>query len=157
MRCLIVGLALLLAAQACHAFEVDGLNSGMSMEKARKSLEGSSYTDIQARENRIMAYGGNRFIILNFCKDELVLLQKHLTPGFAEFIRLVDEKRKELGKPADAWAEPADGNLPVERNALSVLWRDNSTSVKVTFTEFASNKQLDILYELKNTCKQVLR
>ena len=30
------------------------------------------------------------------------------------------------------------------------------TSVKVTYTEFASNKQLDIMYEIKNACRQVL-
>jgi hypothetical protein len=69
---------------------------------------------------------------------------------------LIDEKRKELGKPADAWTEPADGNLPVERNAVSFLWRDSLTSVKVTFTEFASNKQLDVVYEIRNVCRQVL-
>ena len=157
MRFLFAGLAMLLSAGVSHAFEVDGLSSGMSMEKVRKTLERSAYTDIQTRENSIMAYGGSRFILLNFCKDELVLLQKHLTPAFAEFVRLVDEKTRELGKPAEAWSEPADGNLPVERNAVCLLWRTGPASVKVTFTEFASNKQLDILYEIKNPCRQVLR
>jgi hypothetical protein len=158
MRHLLIGIAyILLSAHASHAFEVDGLSSGMSMERARKTLEAAAYTDIQTRENRILAYGGNRFILLNFCKDELVLLQKHLTPAFAEFVRLVDGKKKELGKPAEAWVEPVDEHLPIERNAVCFLWRDGSTSVKVTFTEFASNNQLDILYEIKNPCKQVLR
>jgi hypothetical protein len=69
---------------------------------------------------------------------------------------LIDEKRKELGRPADAWTVPDDGNLPVERNAVSFLWRDNLTSVKVTFTEFAANKQLDVVYEIRNACRQVL-
>jgi len=158
MRCLLFGLALvLLAAGASPAFEVDGLSSGMSMEKAGKALAAAGYADIQTRENRVMAYGGNRFILLNFCRDELVLLQKHLTPAFSGFVRLVDEKRKELGQPAEVWVEPVDEHLPVERNAVCFLWRDGPTSVKVTYTEFASNKQLDILYEVKNTCRQVLR
>ena len=95
-------------------------------------------------------------ILLSFCKDELVLLQKQLAPGFDNFVRLIDEKTKELGKPADAWTEPADVNLPVERNAVSFLWRDSQTAVKVTYTEFASNRQLDIMYEIKNVCRQVL-
>jgi len=69
---------------------------------------------------------------------------------------LIDEKRKELGRPADAWTEPVDVNLALERNAVSFLWRDGLTSVKVTFTEFAANKQLDILYEIRNACRQVL-
>ena len=150
-------LLILLAAPVSHSFEIDGLGSGMSMEKARKRLEGSaSYKNIQTRENGITASGGNRFILLSFCKDELVMLQKHLAPAFDNFVRLIDEKRKELGKPADAWTEPADGNLPVERNAVSFLWRDSLTSVKVTFTDFASNKQRDVVYESRNVCRQVL-
>lgn len=157
MRRLFVGLVLiLLAAKGAHSFQIDGLNSGMSMERARKYLEGSSYKNIQSRENGIIASDADRFILLNFCKDELVLVQKHLTPGFDSFVRLIDEKRKELGKPADAWTEPADANLPVERNAVSFQWRDGLTSVRITYTEFASNKQLDVLYEVENACRQVL-
>jgi hypothetical protein len=157
MRTIAVSFALLLfAVHLSHAFEIDGLSSGMSMEKARKILEGSSYKNIQTRENGILASGGNRFILLNFCRDELVLLQKHLTPGFDTFVRLIDEKRTELGKPADAWTESADHSVPVERNAVVFLWKDSLTSVKVTFTEFTSNKQLDIVYEIRNGCRQVL-
>jgi hypothetical protein len=157
MRRLFVGLVLiLLAADVSHAFEIDALSSGMSMEKAKKILEGSAYKNIQTRENGIIASGGNRFILLKFCKDELVMVQKHVPPGFDNFVRLINEKRKELGRPADAWTEPADGNLSVERNAVSFLWSDSLSSVKVTFTEFASNRQLDVLYEIKNGCRQVL-
>lgn len=158
MRHLFVVLALvLLAADVSHPFEIDGLSSGMSMSKARQVLEGSLYTTIQSRENAVIASGGNRFVLLNFCKDELVMVQKHLKPGFDHFVRLVDEKSKELGRPAEAWSEPADINLPVERNAVSFLWRDGLTSVKVTFTEFAANRQLDVLYEIRNVCRQVLK
>lgn len=157
MRHLFVGLVLvLLAAHVSHSFEIDGLKSGMSMAKAKQTLEGSFYNGIQARENSIMASGVNRFILLNFCKDKLVMVQKHLTPGFDDFVRLIDEKRKELGRPADAWTEPVDVNLPIERSAVSFLWRDGLTSVRVTYTEFAANKQLDILYEIRNVCRQVL-
>ena len=158
MRSFMTGLILmLLAAPVSQAFEIDGLSSGMSMERARKILEGASYKNIQSRDNGITAYGGNRFILLGFCKDELVLVQKHLAPGFDSFVRLVDEITKELGKPADAWTEPADVMFPVERNAVSFLWRDGVTSTKVTYTEFASNRQLDVIYEIVNTCRQVLR
>lgn len=157
MRSLWTGLALIfLIATASHAFEIDGLSSGMSIEKAKKYLEGASYKNIQVKENGIIASGGNRLILLSFCKDELVLLQKQLAPGFDNFVRLIDEKTRELGKPAVAWTEPADVNLPVERNAVSFLWRDSQAAVKVTYTEFASNRQLDIMYEVKNVCRQVL-
>jgi hypothetical protein len=157
MRCFFVGIGmLLLAVNVSHSFEIDGLSSGMSTEKAKKTLEGFAYKNIQTRENGIIASGGNRFILLKFCKDELVMVQKHMTPGFDNFVRLVDEKRKELGKPADAWTEHAESTLTVERNAVSFLWRDGLTSVKVTHTEFASNMQLDVIYEIRNACRQVL-
>jgi hypothetical protein len=152
-----VGLILiLLSPHAVPAFEIDGLSSGMSMEKAAKVLEGASYKNIQTRENGIIASGGNRFILLNFCKDGLVMVQKHLAPGFDSFVRLIEEKRRELGKPSDAWTESADVNVPVERNAVAFLWRDGQTSIKVTYTEFASNRQVDMIYETRNNCRQVL-
>lgn len=147
---------LLVFASGCYPFEVDGLTSGMSMESARKVLAAASYKNIQARENGIIASGANRLILLSFCKGELVLVQKQLAPTFDTFIRLTDEMRKERGKPADAWGEPADGNLPVEKNAISVLWKDSLTSVKITYTEFASNKQLDVIHETRNACRQIL-
>jgi hypothetical protein len=126
------------------------------MEKAVKVLEVASYKNIQTRENGIIASGGNRFVLLNFCKDGLVMVQKHLAPGFDSFVRLIDEKRRELGKPSDAWTESADVNVPVERNAVAFLWRDGQTSIKVTYTEFASNRQVDMIYETRNNCRQVL-
>jgi hypothetical protein len=36
------------------------------------------------------------------------------------------------------------------------LWRDGQTSIKVTYTEFASNRQVDMIYETRNNCRQVL-
>ena len=156
MRRYVMGMALLLlTVSMAHAFEVDGLNSGMSMESAQKVLQGSSYT-IQLKENGIIATGGNRFILLNFCKDELILVQKQYAPGFENFVRLVAEMRRLRGKPVDAWTEAADAHLPIERNAVSFLWHDNLDSVKVTHTEFAANKQLDVIYEIKNRCRQLL-
>jgi hypothetical protein len=157
MRRLFGGLLLmLLAAHVSHSFEIDGLTSGMSMERARKILEGSSYKNIQTTANGIIASGGNRFILLKFCKDELVLVQKHVPPGFDNFVRLIDEKRKQLGKPADAWTETPDVNLNLERDAVSFLWHDGMNSVKVTLAEFAANKQLDVTYEIRNACRQLL-
>jgi len=128
----------------------------MSMERAAKVLEVFSYKTIQVRENSIIASGGNRFILLNFCKDGLVLVQKHLSPGFDVFVRLIAEKRRELGKPSEVWTESADVNVPVERNSVAFLWRDGSTAIKITYAEFALNRQLDIIYEIKNNCRQVL-
>ena len=69
MRQLFGGLLLmLLSAHVSHSFEIDGLTSGISMDRARKKLEGSSYKNIQTKENGIIASGGNRFILLNFSR-----------------------------------------------------------------------------------------
>jgi hypothetical protein len=145
----------LFSASVSSAFEVDGLVSGMSIKKATAALQMAAYSNIQTTEHSVMASGGSRFILLSFCKDRLVLVQQHLSPGFDNFIRLIDEKRKELGKPADSWGEPAEAHLPVNRNAISLLWTYGGDSVKVTFTELALNRQLDILYEVKNDCRRV--
>jgi len=157
LRCIAAGIIFtLLSANVSHAFEIDGLVSGMPIDKARAVLQGAAYTNIQTTENSLIASGGGRFILLNFCKDRLVLVQKHLPPGFDDFVRLVDEKRKALGRPSDSWSEPADGLLPVERHAVSFLWKDGAASVKITFAELALNRQLDILYEIKNDCRKIL-
>lgn len=157
LNCIASAVILILcSAYVSHAFEIDGLVSGMAVDKARAVLQGAAYTNIQATENSLIASGGGRFMLLNFCRNRLVLVQKHLPPGFENFVRLVDEKRKELGKPSDSWGEPADALLPVERYAVSFLWKDGVSSVKVTFAELALNRQLDILYETKNDCRQIL-
>ena len=160
MRCFLVSCALILfAASVSHAFEVDGLKSGISMNEAKRLLESQSYKKIEIKDNSIVAFdqsgSDGRFIALSFCKGKLVQAQKHLKPRFDYFVRLVNEKRRELGKPADAWTVPTDVVSNVESNSVAFLWRDGETFIKVTYTEFGSNNQLDILYEIKNACWQV--
>lgn len=152
----IICVFILLAASVSHAFEIDGIKSGISMDEAKKLLESYSYKTIEVKDNSIIASdeprGSDRFIALSFCKGKLVQAQKHLKPRFDYFVRLVNEKRRELGKPTDAWTRPTDVTSNYESNSVSFLWKDGPTFIKVTYSEFGSNNQLDILYEIKNSC-----
>ena len=98
---------------------------------------------------------GGRLISATFCKGKLVQVQKHLKPRFDHFVRLIEQKTEELGSPAAAWAKPSDVESRVDSNSDSFLWRDGPTSITVSYTEFTSNHQLDIVYEIKNSCWQV--
>jgi len=119
---------ILLATGVSHAFEIDGLKSGISMDEAKLLLERYSYKTIQLKENSLIASdeprGDGRFIALTFCKGKLVQADKHLTPHFDYFVRLVNEKRRELGKPSDAWTSPTGVTSSYESNSASFLWKD---------------------------------
>lgn len=146
----------MLGANVSHAFEMDGLKSGISTEVAKRLLESYSYKNIKIEDHSIIASdqtgGESRLIALSFCNNKLVQAQKHLIPRFDNFIRLVNDKRKEIGKPIDAWTEPTDVTSNLEKNAVSFLWKDGPTFIKISYTEFKSNNQFDITYEIKNKC-----
>ncbi len=147
---------MLLTAGVGSAFEVDGMRSGMSQDQATKVLQ-ASYKDIQIKNDNIMAYhvSTGRFINANFCKGKLVQVQKDLNPLFRDFVRLVDQKTKEVGKPIAAWTKPAEVESRVEINSVSFLWKMGPTFTKVSYTEFPSNTSLDIVYEIRNSCWDV--
>jgi len=152
--------SVLLLCGVANAFEVDALHSGMSFQEARSVIERFSYSKVEIKENYIgawdiLATGTNRSIYLNFCKGRLVQVQKHLQPRFDYFVRLVDEKRKQLGHPTDAWSEPTDVTSAVESNAIRFLWRDKNDYIVVSYIQFPSNNQLDISHRIKNECWQV--
>ena len=73
---LVIFVLILLSSNVSHAFEIDGLKSGMSMEAERSLLETYSYRQIQIKENSILASdqsgSDGRFIALTFCEGKLV-------------------------------------------------------------------------------------
>ncbi len=155
---------MLVSLNGAQAFDVDGLKSGMSIEQAKSVIEKYSYGKVEIEENQIRAWDPpgppgvtGRFIVLNFCKGKLALLQKHLKPRFDYFVRLVQEKRRELGPPVDAWSRPTDIKSHFESNSIYFLWKDGLTFIfiKVSYTEFGSNNQLDITNEIRNECWQI--
>jgi len=85
----------------------------MSPEEVKKVLE-SSYKRIQTKDNNIIGYhiSTGRLINANFCKGELVQVQKDLNATFQAFVKLVDQKTKEVGEPLTAWTRPATVESP---------------------------------------------
>lgn len=140
------------AANVSQAFEIDGLKSGISMDQAKNILATHSYKNIEIKDTSIMAYDNGRFISLSFCKDKLVRAQKHLKPRFDYFVRLVDEKRKELGKPIDALSAPSDVTSIIVSNSVSFLWKDGPAFLIVKYIQFDTNNQLDMTYSISNSC-----
>lgn len=141
-------------------FEVDGLRSGMSFDEAKSIVEKQSYGHVEAKDNHIGAWDAptkrpGRGIFLNFCKGRLVQVQKDLQPRFDYFVKLVDDKRRKLGQPLDAWSRPTDVTSSAESNAIALIWRDGSDFVTVTYTQFSSNNQLDITHDARNDCWRI--
>jgi hypothetical protein len=62
-----------------------------------------------------------RTLLLTFCKDRLVMLQRFLEPRFEGFVRRVADKNRELGAPADTMARPHNVESSVKVNAISFL------------------------------------
>lgn len=149
--------ALLSLIHPAYSFDVDGFKTGMTFAAARALVESHSYSHVEVKDGHIGAWdtppsSSGRTISLIFCKGRLVLIQKHLQPRFDYFVRLVDDKRKELGRPRDSWAQPADVTATVESNSVKFVWRDGSDFVVVSYTQFSSNNQLDIVHETPNDC-----
>ena len=155
----LVTIALVICPPA-FSFEVDGLRSGMTFDEARSLVEKQSYGRVEVKDNHIGAWdapttGPARAIFLNFCKGRLVQVQKHLRPRFDYFVRLADEKRRELGRPLDAWSRPTDVTSSAESNAIALIWRDGADFVTVTYTQLSSNNQLDITHDVRNDCWRI--
>lgn len=92
---------------------------------------------------------------MNFCKGRLVQVQKNLQPRFDYFVRLVDDLRKQHGRPLDAWSRPSDVASNAESSDVSFIWRDGSDFVTVTYTQFLSNNQLSITHGARNDCWRI--
>ena len=142
------------------AFEIDGFIRGMSMQEAQENVKSFSYDKVEVKEGRIFARdyrnkGSYRSINLIFCNGKLVQITKDLKPRFDYFTRLVDEKRKEFGKPVDAWSRPTDVTSNIEFDSITFLWKVDDTIIDVSYTEFSTNNQLSITYETYNTCWKI--
>lgn len=154
---------LIMISMPAYSFEIDGFQSGMSYEAAKTLIESQSFDRVELGDNYMVAqdlpddYFG-RLYSLNFCKGQLTLVQKNLNPRFDYFVRLIHEKRNQLGQPLDAWSEPNDVTSMIDSNAVFFIWRDGSADlVTVSYVEFTSNSQLSITYETRNECRSVSR
>ena len=155
IRYIISTLAVFWLSSNAYSFEVDGFRSGMSMNEAKKMLLNQNREKVEMEEGRLMAWDTaekQRFINIGFCKGKVVQVEKHLQPRFDIFIRLVEDKRNELGKPIDAWSEPIDPMSTVEKSSVSFAWKRSKDIVTATYTEFKHNNQLSVNFETQNSC-----
>jgi len=139
------------------AFEIDGFKSGMSLQEAKEVLNRYSYRDIDVSKNGILARHpfNNHWINIGFCDGKIVLYQKDLKPRFDFFTKLVEEKRKECGKPVDAWSRPTNVTSNIESNSIIFVWKLYDTIITVDYIEFSTNEQLSITYETYNKCWEI--
>ena len=144
-----------LAVEAA-AFEIAGLKSGMSMSEAKKVVQDLGYKKITVTENGIDAVSDPQSpldgVFASFCKGKLVRAQRLLDPKFDHFVRLVEEKERELGKHRVAWARTEGLESGTEESIVFFSWTKGETSVTVSYRELSSNNQLDVVYEIKNSC-----
>jgi hypothetical protein len=150
---------LFLSTTTANSFEIDNLKSGMTFQEAKQTLEKYSY-HIKEREDFIEAWQNkNRedTIFLNFCKGQLIQVQKHLTPKFEHFTQLVDKKRQELGRPVDAYSRPTniESNFKKVQDSVTFLWKSENNFVQVEYTQFTQNNQLSITYSIYNECYEI--
>lgn len=147
----------ILITNVSHAFEIEGIKSGMSIDEVTKVLESLSYKKLETKEiSRPGFYqssrDGDHFMYPSFCKGKLVQIQKDLKPSFDYFVILVNENRKIFGKPIDAWTQPKDVLANIESISASFFWKDGPTLIEVRYCEFPSKKQLYIIYSINNSC-----
>jgi hypothetical protein len=161
MKTIIITIIFVLAyIHSVIAFEIDGFKSGMSVQEAKKMLENYSFERMEVKDDFILAsnvsgQGSNRLIALGFCEEKLIQFQKHLNPRFDYFTRLVEEKRKEFGKPIDAFSRPTDFTTNIKSDSIEFIWKRENLFVSVSYTEFDTNNQLDLKYEIYNKCWEI--
>lgn len=139
-----------------NAFEIDGFKSGMTVAEVKSNLKNFSYDTVEIEDNRIMASDNPptsyRLINLGFCNGVLTWAEKHLKPTFELFVRLAKEKREIYGKPYDAWSSPTPLTLNYKRDEVNFVWKENGSTIAVSYTEFGSNNGLSLTYRDSNVC-----
>jgi hypothetical protein len=151
-------LAVLGVVRDAYSFEVDGLRTGMTYAAAHALIKSKAYDRVQLEKDSIGAWDApnsptDRTIFLTFCKDRLVLLQKYLPPRFDHFVRLVEAKRRELGRPLDSWTHSREAASGKESHSVSLIWQDGLEFSILSFHQFTgANTQVDSVHQAPNDC-----
>jgi len=143
---------LLISVSVAGAFEVDGVKSGMSIDQAKAVLEKYWPGSIDDRGGRIVAYSDrvlDPLLVLNFKKGKLYKYQKRSFPNFRYFSQLVEDKRREFGKPIDALFEPANAASAHEINCLQFHWKNGKCTCTVSYSQNDPNSWMTMTYEEK--------
>lgn len=153
-----LGLCIYCLCIPVHAFDVDGFRAGDSPEKVAAQIERLGLRQDPLDGGGVLAVGkGNRLYSLNFCKGELISVQKHLNPTFSNFVEISHQFTSSHGTPSAFWPRLPDRTSYGPNHALAVRWGVGSEIVTVTFREYESNNQLDVTYEAPNSCYEVAK
>ena len=144
-------------ASAVEAFYVEGLMSGMSSSTVEKILEKHGYEVIAIEANGdIVARNGqdvSRTITAEFCTDRLIQVRNDYAPTFANFVRLVEQKRQELGAPASVKVVPAKAEPKADADAISFNWLDKETVIEIFYKVSEQSQQVAVSHRLKQSCQ----
>lgn len=140
-------------ASHASAFEIDGLKSGQSRAESVAQLQ---RLDLEIEKGESGQLHGTapdgRLYSLSFCGDALVQVQKCLAPSFKDFVELLYRMRELYGSPIVVLPELPDPTSHAKSHKLAIAWRHRQELVTAEFIRFDSNDQLDVTYEVRNSC-----
>lgn len=151
MKCLAFLIGTLLSFGA-SAFEIDGLTTGLSREKAIAQLEIYGLKITSDSDSNLLASAPGRLYSLSFCKGSLVLVQKHLDPSFDAFVNLVSRFKSLYGSPLSIDSRLPNPTSYASAHGLSVSWRVHGELVTAEHESFSSNSQTSVIYDAPNDC-----
>lgn len=136
------------------AFEIDGLKTGLSREKAISQLETLNLKITSISDNNVVAEASGRLYSLNFCNGSLVNVQKNLEPSFDTFVDLVSRFKSLYGAPLSIDPQLPNPTSYAMGYDLSVSWRVGRELVTAEHVSFKSNSQTSVTYDAPNLCFQ---
>lgn len=150
-------ICLLIPLAAATAFDVDGIKSGITMEKVKAIISTWNFDSIEEKESHIIAFDypakpSYRFYIFNFCDDRLTHIQKGIKPSMKMFIILFDSLSKTYGHPIDSDSNRSAYQDGTGSDGIDFLWRSGTEYIKLSYRVFSSNDSLDIHYDIPNRC-----
>lgn len=146
--------AVVFVATSASAFDIDGLSTGQSREKAIAQLERYGLKITSEKDDHVLATAAGRLYSLNFCKGSLVSVQKNLEPTFNTFIELTARFHTLYGAPLSVAPKLPDPTSYAPAHSLSISWRDKAELITATHKSFSSNNQTDVTYDARNACFQ---
>jgi hypothetical protein len=141
-----------------QAFDVDGLKSHMEKSEVERLLETLGY-QVSPLDGGLLhgEASDGRTISVNFCRDRLVSVQKFLDPSFSRFVEAAALFNSTFGPPSLLQPRVPDPTSNVQTYALDFAWRTQAGAelVSVSYADFGSSAQLDVTYEVKNSCYSI--
>ena len=149
---LIILIFVLVASFASDAFELDGLESGMSQQQVKEIVGKWSSGSLVEDRSHIHASRGDTWYSFDFCNGRLTQMAKGIKPSMKTFIIMFDDFAKAYGKPIEAAADRLAVTTGEEHYTLSFLWRAGEEYIVLTYSVFPENGSMDVYYHVPNRC-----